>query len=322
MVLVSVCTITYNQAPYIRQCLDAILMQKTTFPFEMLIHDDASTDGTADIIREYEARFPEIIKPIYQTENQYSKGITFISKFNYERARGKYIAMCEGDDYWTDPLKLQKQVDFLERNPDYSICGGKYWLLEAGETELSKRDWVEQVMAKYPKGKTVTLNNVYDDYLFWLLTVCFRSECLEDLYQFKNFKDDVLYAVTLSRGKGFVFPDYFGVYRLHQGGIWTGKSALEKLRSNEIILYELYPKFGHKSKSMRKWSYRRKIDIQFFELSESKHLVSDFWKMIRFTLSGGWDTFPYRIGHFLIMSWTYLVSYVGKLFRSKGGILF
>ena len=307
---VSVCTITYNHAPYIRQCLDAILMQKTSFPFEMLIHDDASTDGTADIIREYEALYPDIIKPIYQTENQYSKGITFTSKFNYERARGKYIAMCEGDDYWTDPLKLQKQVDFLETHPDYSICGGKYRLLEEGKPELSEHDWMVRGMAKYPQGKTVTLNDVYDDYLFWLLTVCFRSDCIEDLYQFKRFKDDVLYAVTLNRGKGFVFPDYFGVYRLHQGGIWTGKSALEKLRMNEAYLNELYPKFGHKSKSIRKWNYRGKIGIHFFELSESKHLVSDYWKMIRFTFSGGWDTFPYRIGYFINMSWRYLASYL------------
>ena len=118
--LVSVCVITYNHEKYIRQCLDGILMQKVNFPYEILIHDDASPDATADIIREYEAKYPDVIKPIYQTENQYSKvGIGAISRFNDERARGKYIAQCEGDDYWTDPGKLQMQVDFLEAHPEY-----------------------------------------------------------------------------------------------------------------------------------------------------------------------------------------------------------
>jgi glycosyltransferase involved in cell wall biosynthesis len=98
------------------------MMQKTNFPFEVLIHDDASTDGTADIIREYESTYPDIIKPIYQKENQYSKGVRISWVFNFPRAKGKYIALCEGDDYWIDPLKLQKQVDFLENNPEYSMC--------------------------------------------------------------------------------------------------------------------------------------------------------------------------------------------------------
>ena len=116
--VVSVCVITYNHEKYIRQCLDGILMQEVTFPYEILIHDDASPDNTAEIIREYEAKYPEIIKPIYQTVNQYSQGID-VGKYNFERAVGKYIALCEGDDYWTDPKKLQMQVDFLEKHPEY-----------------------------------------------------------------------------------------------------------------------------------------------------------------------------------------------------------
>ena len=116
--VVSVCVITYNHGKYIRQCLDGILMQEVTFPYEILIHDDASPDNTAEIIREYEAKYPEIIKPIYQTVNQYSQGID-VGKYNFERAVGKYIAFCEGDDYWTDPKKLQMQVDFLEKHPKY-----------------------------------------------------------------------------------------------------------------------------------------------------------------------------------------------------------
>ena len=96
-------------------------MQITDFPFEIIIHDDASTDATADIIREYEMKYPDIIKPIYQTENQHSKGKK-ASTFTFRAARGKYIALCEGDDYWIDPLKLQKQIREMEKCPDCYIC--------------------------------------------------------------------------------------------------------------------------------------------------------------------------------------------------------
>jgi len=98
-------------------------MQRGDFNYEILIHDDASTDGTIEIIHEYEKKYPDIIKPVIQLENQYSKGVRGINfLYNFPRAEGKYIAMCEGDDYWTDPLKLQKQIDFMEANTDCSLC--------------------------------------------------------------------------------------------------------------------------------------------------------------------------------------------------------
>lgn len=118
--LVSVCCITYNHENYIRDAIEGFLMQKTDFPFEIIIHDDASTDATADIIREYERKYPDIIKPIYQTENQYSKGEK-VTLFTFKAARGKYIALCEGDDYWIDPLKLHKQITEMEKHPECYI---------------------------------------------------------------------------------------------------------------------------------------------------------------------------------------------------------
>ena len=119
--IVSICCLAYNHEKYIKKCLDGFLMQKTRFAFEVLIHDDASTDNTAKIIREYEKNYPEVIKPIYQTENQYSKAKSVSANYNFPRAKGKYIAMCEGDDYWTDSLKLQKQFDFMQNNKDCSL---------------------------------------------------------------------------------------------------------------------------------------------------------------------------------------------------------
>ncbi len=126
--LVCIRCITFNHEPYIRDALEGFVMQKTNFPFVAIVHDDASADGTADIIREYAEKYPDIIKPIYETENQYSKrdgSLARIMNKVCEATGAKYIAMCEGDDYWTDPHKLQKQVDFLESHPDYAMCCGK-----------------------------------------------------------------------------------------------------------------------------------------------------------------------------------------------------
>ena len=138
--LLSIICITYNHKDFIRQALEGFVMQKTNFKFEVLIHDDASTDGTADIIREYEAKYPDIIKPIYQKENQFSKGVHILKTFIYPRVLGKYVALCEGDDYWTDPNKLQKQVDFLEAHPEYSGCF--HVLAIINKTTMNMEVWI------------------------------------------------------------------------------------------------------------------------------------------------------------------------------------
>lgn len=133
---VSISCITYNHAAYIRQCLDGFIMQETTFSFEVLIHDDASTDGTEQIIREYEQKYPNIIKPIYEKENQWRKGIGGSAVFNFPRAKGKYIAMCEGDDYWTDSLKLQKQVEMMEMHNNCALCFHATKCVRASDTDI------------------------------------------------------------------------------------------------------------------------------------------------------------------------------------------
>lgn len=136
--LVSICCITYNHEKYISDALDSFLMQKTTFPFEIIVHDDASTDNTATIIKEYEKKYPNIIKPIYQVQNQYSKGRRPLRDFVIPLARGKYIATCEGDDFWVCPQKLQKQVDFLEENPDYIMCFHKVKVVDINKKFLGR----------------------------------------------------------------------------------------------------------------------------------------------------------------------------------------
>jgi len=191
-------------------------MQETNFPIEILIHDDASTDGTADIIREYEQKYPEIIKPIYQTENQYSKGIKISQTFNWSRAKGKYIAICEGDDYWIDPYKLQKQVDFLENNPDYGLCYTKAFVYYQSRQEMAKN----KIWGK--KFNTIEELLTMKRYPIPTLTVCLRKELLfryleEIKPETRNWRifGDIPLTLWFKHNSQIYFIEQFtGVYRL------------------------------------------------------------------------------------------------------------
>lgn len=172
--IVSICCITFNHARYIRACLDGFIMQKTNFSFEVLINDDCSTDGTIDILKEYSERYPNIIKPIFHDENQYSKGIRrILATFVYPKVKGKYVALCEGDDYWTDPLKLQKEVDFLESNPDYG-------LVYTGARVLQEKTGVLSENLSCQQNYVSLLTN--EDRII-TLTTCFRKELLKKFHQ-------------------------------------------------------------------------------------------------------------------------------------------
>ena len=131
--LVAIKCLVYNHEPYLRDCLEGFVMQQTNFPFVAIVHDDASTDNSAAIVREYAEKYPNIIKPIYETENQYSKrdgSLGRIVNGTIADSGAKYVAICEGDDYWIDPLKLQKQVKFMEANPEIGLCYTDYNRLE------------------------------------------------------------------------------------------------------------------------------------------------------------------------------------------------
>lgn len=147
--LLSIKCITYNQEKFISKTLDSFLEQVTTFVFEVIVHDDASIDTTANIIKEYEKKYPKIIKPIYEEENQYSKNDGTFTKIINSYIKGKYVAICEGDDYWIDPNKLQMQVDFLENHPDYGMCASK----------VKRYNQITNSFSEQPFGKEV--DNVY-----------------------------------------------------------------------------------------------------------------------------------------------------------------
>lgn len=243
---------TFNHERFIRQCLEGFVMQKADFRFEAIVHDDASTDNTAAIIREYAEKYPDIIKPIYETENQYSKHDGSLTRIMNAHTRGKYIAMCEGDDYWTDPYKLQKQVDFLESHPDYVMCSSrfdKYW---------QESDVLEEDPDKDFKGVDYDLQNLIGGkWLTQTLTVMYRRSALdlENYARYGMSLDMILFYELLKHGKGYCFPEVMGVYRYHDGGVWSEVSqnrrrltefkarlAIYKVEQNEMaarfILYQ------------------------------------------------------------------------------------
>ena len=219
-VMVSICCITYNQEEYIRDALDGFLSQETDFSYEVLIHDDASTDGTADIIREYARQYPEIIKPILQTENQYAKGLTNVSgTYNFPRAKGRYIAMCEGDDYWTDPHKLQRQTDYMEAHPDCSL------VFHSACIEVQGRALTERRMRPYRRSRRVSPEEIIDKTSGYpTASLIFRSDMvkiLPDFYVNAPLADIPLQLMAAARGWAYYMDRPMCVYRLGGAFSWT-----------------------------------------------------------------------------------------------------
>lgn len=216
-IIVSIICNAFNHEPYIRKALEGFVMQKTNFAFEVLIHDDASTDKTADIIREFEAKYPEIIKPIYQTENQYSKGLGLVSKIQYGRVTGKYIAICEGDDCWTDPLKLQKQVDALEAHPEADMCAHRAQCVQNGQ--------VVEFFPKETENKIFSAEEVIAGGGGFVATasLMYRTAILKQQWKFRECLrlDYTLQIQGALRGGILYLSDCMSVYNFMTETSWT-----------------------------------------------------------------------------------------------------
>ena len=220
-IMVSIICNTYNHECYIRDALDGFISQKTNFNFEVLVHDDASTDNTANIIKEYESKYPDIIKPIYQTENQYSKKIPgLIGSLQYSRAKGKYIALCEGDDYWISAYKLQRQFDFMESHPEYSLCFHKGYYVVA----KTRKPWL--IYPKIKNDTDISVEQIILDIGEPMLTnsMFFRKECRDnypDIFR-DNPVGDYPLAVYLSLcGKVYCLEEPMSAYRVMAQGSWS-----------------------------------------------------------------------------------------------------
>lgn len=185
-ILVSVICDVYNHEPYLRQCLDGFISQKTDFAFEVLIHDDASTDNSASIISEYTQKYPKIFKPIIQKENQYSKRIGIWQTYQFPRVLGKYVAFCEGDDCWIDSLKLQKQVDYLENHPECVLVHTDMDVEDILTGEIVHSKWKHQKnfnLIQLDFGKRLLPLLLQGKYSVTTLTACVRFDALRECYE-------------------------------------------------------------------------------------------------------------------------------------------
>lgn len=236
--LLSVVTITYNHEPYIAKCIEGVLMQKVNFPMEFIIAEDCSTDGTRAICEEYAAKYPELIRLITSETNI---GYNPNELRAMKAAKGKYIAYCEGDDYWTDPLKLQKQVDFLESHSDYSVCFHRcrHWNVD---TDAYHDDACGNLFINGAEGVEVSLDMFFGKWITQPLSMVFRTANFDtSLYgKYKYYRDMHQIYHLLKEGKGYIFAFEGGVRTIHEGGIASKLNEKEQCRNGVNIARELY----------------------------------------------------------------------------------
>lgn len=241
--LVSILCVTYNHGEFIRSCLDSLVSQKCDFHFEILIHDDASTDGTQAVITEFQEKYSEVVKPILQTENQWSKKAGGINlRFNYPRAKGKYIALCDGDDYWIGEDRLQKQISFLENHPQFNlVCGGYNSIQNGEETPIIKTRLVSSENED-DQGFRFSLGELLKYWFIKPSTAVFRNftEKVDVLENYEFFCDVHLFYHLLKTKDAYYSKEVLAGYNRHSGGVYSGKSAKELLPIHYCIFKEIY----------------------------------------------------------------------------------
>lgn len=251
--MVSIRCITYNQERYIAQAIESFLMQETDFPFEIIVHDDASTDNTAKIIRKYEAVFPKIIKPIYEEENQYSKKDGSLRKIVNRACIGEYVAYCEGDDYWCDKQKLQKQYEAMEQHPECSLCSHIVQSVSENGIPLEKQDPPKGMFYESIIEQDYLCQKVIAEHRHPLQTSSYfiRKSLLQQYNSFFDAPgngDEKILRISLFAGKMYFFNSIMSCYRRESVGSWTlkniyDKNKMYKLFQNTICLNNYFNKY-------------------------------------------------------------------------------
>lgn len=303
--LVSIRCLAYNHEKYIRQCLDGFIMQETDFPFEIIIHDDASTDGTADVIHEYAKKY-SCINAIFESENQYSKHDGSLAKIVNGAIRGKYVALCEGDDYWIDPLKLQKQVSFLENHPDYAMA----YTLSKVYNEDNQQVEEMAIGSEYEGYEALLAGNCIPS-----LTTCIRVDVMmkyvEDVKPQQRgwlMGDYPMWLWIAYYYKIKFFPEITAVYRvLHESASHSQNfQKLEKFIRSTIDIttfyidkfgtvptqeyykalnlsyYNLYDGYMRRGCYKRAKYYKRLVDVRFLSDNKRKKVKLFFLRYLKF----------------------------------------
>lgn len=257
-IAVSISCLTFNHEKYVRKTFDGILAQKTNFKFEVLVHDDASTDGTQDIIREYEEKYPDIFKPIYQKENQYSKGTRISMTYIFPRIQGKYLAYCEGDDYWMDENKLQKQYDLMEAHPECSMCTHIVNMISEDESsilgQIPKNPFKEGVVSE----EEFLRKELIEGWASQTTSFFIRSQLIKDYTEeyplfMRELKvgdfPTVLYMIT--RGKVYFMHEVMSCYRIGAQSSYRERRKRDSFISlrhfySQLIAIEEYNRYTQK----------------------------------------------------------------------------
>lgn len=299
--LVSICSTTYNREKYIGQAIDSWLAQKTNFNFEIVISDDCSTDNTVQIIEDYILKNPQIrFKLLKSEENQ---GFVRNSVKVYESAEGKYIAQCDGDDYWIDPLKLQKQVDFLENNTDYVMCFTNSFIFneEINEKKAAKlKIWDTCNTCEILEEHNSLTAKIHDELqtLGHMSSIVFRNNVIEifpQWYYTTYMNDDTLFVMLSKFGKAKMINEMCSVYRVNNEGVSTKNFSIEKDYVGRIKFY----------KDLNRYlDFKFKKQIRKLLSAYNYRLFLLYYKNKKFneSLLSGFKSIFYRIVHFIILS--------------------
>lgn len=229
--------ITYNHVNYISKCIDGILMQKTDFDFEIIIGDDVSTDGTREIVKRYAAQYPDLIK----LNLRQKRGTGIPGKENFvstlEMCTGEYISLCDGDDYWTDPLKLQKQIEFLESNKDYILCFHKVKIL------MPAGDLVDDFITKIPENYELRKTLIESSNYIHTPSIVFRNISFKEFqsieFQKSPIGDYFMYLILTNYGKIGLIDETMGVYR-HGVGVYSSLDKMKMMKADLQLFINLY----------------------------------------------------------------------------------
>jgi glycosyltransferase involved in cell wall biosynthesis len=237
--LVSVCMVTYNHESYIARAIESVLMQKTDFPFELVVSDDCSSDGTVEICRSYKDRYPDRIRLLLSEKRL---GVTGNGVKTLDACTGKYIALCDGDDFWTSPDKLQKQADIMETHEEYVICAHLCCFYHQDE-EIVRPAHTPALLKDGADGFEFTNSQRIRGLYLMALSCFFRRDRLpgkEIMLSYSTFVDmHILYYLNKA-GKGYYMNENMATYRVHSTGMWSGMSVIAQLHTGIDWAGEIY----------------------------------------------------------------------------------
>lgn len=277
--LVSIVCITYNHESYLRKALDGFLMQETSFPVEIVLAEDCSSDGTRLICEEYAAKYPDRINYIW---SEYNVGAVANERRAMAAARGKYIATCEGDDYWTDPLKLQHQVDFMEAHPECSVTWHRYRILNGMTGEIKDDDCGHLFEENGLETVEISTDMFLHRWMTQYLTMVFRKDAMDlslsEKYHY--YRDSHQMYHLLQEGKGYMLNFHGGIYFQTGVGSFTDMDNLRKTQMMANVYKEI-------------WNNTHDIMVHEMYVFTLQHLFSDVCtpRMLSLRLCYAWSIF-------------------------------